>query len=183
MMITQKRKRLAHELFQSLKAKFPEIELIGLTKSPEDPDSTWVNIIMPNDEDREIDLGEFAAEQTTDILLDQDEHFSVMPDLYEVEIEFPGVKGFLKGDKYENIHQAIGNLIRSQNAGRMGGMSDGIPGPLVMFCHLKNLDFARREIPGLLDNQNVLNEAIIYWDHPGSSERTPLHPPSGDGTT
>ena len=51
-----------------------------------------------------------------------------------------------------------------------------------MFCHLKNLDFARREIAGLLDRQNVLGEAIIHWNPPGSLERTPLYPPSGDGT-
>lgn len=61
-------------------------------------------------------------------------------------------------------------------------MSAGTPGPLVMFCHLKNLDFARREIAGLLDRQNVLGEAIIHWNPPGSLERTPLYPPSGDGT-
>ena len=184
-MITLKRKKLAQELFQSLKAKFPEVELVGLTESPEDPDSTWVNIVMPDDEDREIDFREFAAEQTTDILLDQDEHFSVMPDLYEVEIAFPPVKGQLIGDRkkrFDNIHQAIGNLIRSRNAGRMGVMSDGIPGPLVMFCHLKNLDFVRREIAGLLDKQTVPGEAIIHWKPPGSLERTLLYPPSGDGT-
>ena len=64
----------------------------------------------------------------------------------------------------------------------MGGMSDGIPGPLVMFCHLKNLDFARREIAGLLDRQTVLGEAIIHWNPPGSLKRTLLYPPSGDGT-
>ena len=183
-MITQEQEKLAHELFQSLKAKFPEIELVGLIESPADPDSTWVNIVMPDDEDLEIDLLEFAAEQTTDILLDQDEHFSVMPDLYEVEIAFPSVKGQLIGDRkkrFDHIHQAIGNLIRSQNAGRMGVMSDGIPGPLVMFCHLKNLDIVRREIADLLDRQTVLGEANIHWNHPGSSERTPLYPPSGDG--
>lgn len=184
-MVTQKQEKLAHELFQSLKAKFPEIELVGITESPADPDSTWVNIIMPDDEDREIDLGEFAAEQSTDILLDQNEHLLVMPDLYDVEIEFPRVRGQLIGDRekrFDRIHQAIGNLIRFQNAGSMGGMSHGIPGSLVMFCRLKNLDFARREIPGLLDRQNVLDEAVIYWNHPGSSERTQLYPPSGDGT-
>ncbi len=115
-MITQKQKRLALELFQSLKAKFPEIELIG---------------------DRKI--------------------------------------------RFNNIHQAIGNLIRSQNAGRMGVMSAGTPGPLVMFCHLKNLDFARRKIAGLLDKQTVPDEAIIHWNPPGSLEKMLLYPPSGDG--
>ena len=79
-MITQKQAKLAHELFQSLEEKFPEIEVIGLIESPADPDSTWLNIVVPDDEDREIEIKEFAAEQAIDILLDQDEHFSVMSD-------------------------------------------------------------------------------------------------------
>lgn len=183
-MITQKQEKLAGELFQSLKEKFPEIEFIGLIESPADPDSTWLNIIVPDDEDREIEIKEFAAEQAIDILLDQDEHFSVMSDLYSIEIEFPSVKGLLSGDrekKYSTIHQAIGNLIRSQNAGRMDSIIEGSHGPLVMSCHLRSLDFARTEIPRRLEKLNVLNEAIIYWDHLGSPERTHLYPPTGDG--
>ncbi len=188
-MITKKQETLAQELYQSLKEKFPEIEPIGLIESPADPDSTWLNIVVPDDEDREIEILEFAAEQATDILLDQDEHFSVMTDLYSVEIEFPHVKGLLSGDrekKYHNLHQAIGNLIRSRNAGRMGGMSAGRPGSLVMFCHLRSLDFAQTEIPRLIKRMNADEKVIIRWDQHGYpfkwDRREPhLYPPTGDG--
>ena len=183
-MITEKQETLAHELFQSLKAKFPEIELVGLIESPADPDSIWVNIIMPEDDDRQIDLREFAAEQATDILLDLDEHFSVVTGSYSIEIEFSHVRGPLKGDRYEkflNIRRALGTLIRSRKAGVMQGMTDGMDGPLVISCYLRSLDFARTEIPRLLEQQKDLEDAIIYWKHLGRPERTQLYPPTGDG--
>jgi hypothetical protein len=57
-------------LFSRVKEKFPEIELVSITPTAYNSDSIWVNIIYPNDEDREIELGEMASEITTDILLD-----------------------------------------------------------------------------------------------------------------
>ncbi len=53
-----------------VKNRFPEVELINVTESPADPRAVWVNITAPENEDREIDLIEFAGDETTDILLD-----------------------------------------------------------------------------------------------------------------
>jgi hypothetical protein len=61
---------LAEGLFNKLKVKFPEIELVNITEGPENPDSLRVRIIMPEDDDRRILLREMAAEISTDILLD-----------------------------------------------------------------------------------------------------------------
>jgi len=43
---------------------------VGLTEGCDNPNDIWVNIIYPEDEDREIEMGEMASEITTDILLD-----------------------------------------------------------------------------------------------------------------
>jgi hypothetical protein len=57
-------------LFDKLKLQFPELELVGFSEGPEDPDDVLVNVIMPDDEDREIAVRGLAAEISTDILMD-----------------------------------------------------------------------------------------------------------------
>ncbi len=61
---------LSHLLFDKLKAQFPEIELVSIVESPFQRDSIWVNIILPEDDDRDIALTELAGEISTDILMD-----------------------------------------------------------------------------------------------------------------
>ena len=78
-MINFKQKELIDELFCVLKEKFPEVELIDITESPEDADDLWMNITAPQDEEKEIELREFASNNTTDILLDFGYHVSIMP--------------------------------------------------------------------------------------------------------
>ncbi len=77
-MINFKQEKLAQELFSSLRHKFPEVSLINITESPADPRALWVNITTLDDEDREIDLIEFAGDKTTDILLDYGYYISIM---------------------------------------------------------------------------------------------------------
>jgi hypothetical protein len=77
-MINFKQEELAREFFSSLKHHFPEVSLINVTESPADPRAVWVNVTAPEDEDREIDLIEFAGEKTTDILLDYGYYISIM---------------------------------------------------------------------------------------------------------
>jgi len=69
-MFNLKQKELSRMLFDRLKAKFPEIRLVSITPSCENPEDIWVNIIYPEDEDREMELREMSAEISTDILLD-----------------------------------------------------------------------------------------------------------------
>ena len=74
-----KQKQLSRMLFDQLKEKFPEIHLVGITPSCEDPEDIWVNIIYPEDEDRQIEIADFAAEISTDILLDYGYSITIMP--------------------------------------------------------------------------------------------------------
>jgi len=78
-MINFKQKELIHSLFSAVREKFPEVEFLNITESPENPADLWINITEPEDEDREIELIEFACDKTVDILLDYGYHISVMP--------------------------------------------------------------------------------------------------------
>ncbi len=78
-MINFKQQELIDSLLQAVKQKFPEVELISVTESPEDPADLWVNVTAPSDEDREIELMEFAADKSTDILLDYGYQILIMP--------------------------------------------------------------------------------------------------------
>ena len=78
-MMNFKQKELIDTFFQTVKAKFPEVELIDVTESPEDPSDLWVNVTAPDDEDREIAMTEFACDKTTDMLLDYGYHILIMP--------------------------------------------------------------------------------------------------------
>jgi hypothetical protein len=76
-MINFKQKDLAEDLFNKLKAKFPEIEMVNIVESPENSESLRVRIIFPEDEDREIALTKMAAEISTDILLEYGYHILI----------------------------------------------------------------------------------------------------------
>jgi len=74
-----KQEELIEKLMQTVRDRFPEVELINIMESPEDSESLWINVSGPEDEDREIALREFAADKTTDILTDYGYHMLVMP--------------------------------------------------------------------------------------------------------
>ena len=68
---------LSEMLFENLKNQFSELELVNITESVENPDHIWVNIIMPEDEDREIEIREAASEISTNILLEYGYHITI----------------------------------------------------------------------------------------------------------
>jgi len=78
-MMNFKQKELIDKLFQAVKERFPEVAFINVTESPEDPADLWINITAPVDEDREIELTAFAADKSTDILLDYGYQLLIMP--------------------------------------------------------------------------------------------------------
>jgi hypothetical protein len=77
-MISPRKMKFSRALFRTLKAKFPEIELVDITESVEDPRDVWVHLIMPEDEDRVIELREFAADKSMDILMEQGYHITII---------------------------------------------------------------------------------------------------------
>ncbi len=82
-MINFKQHELIDDLFQTVKAEFPEIEFVNITRSPDDSSHIWINVTVPEDEDRQIELAEFSAEKEHDILLDYGYWISVIPDKKE----------------------------------------------------------------------------------------------------
>lgn len=76
-MINFKQMELSKMLFERLKQQFPELELASITESADNPDHIWVNIVMPEDEDREIEIREVASEISTNILLEYGYHITI----------------------------------------------------------------------------------------------------------
>ena len=69
-MLNRTQRALGQKLFQQVRQKYPEIQLASIAQCPENPSNVWVNITMPVNEDREIELGKMASELSTDILLE-----------------------------------------------------------------------------------------------------------------
>jgi hypothetical protein len=78
-MINFKQQELIDRLLLSVREKYPEVEFINVTESPEDPADLWINVTAPEDEDREIERSEFTSQLSTDILQDYGYLILVMP--------------------------------------------------------------------------------------------------------
>jgi hypothetical protein len=76
-MITARKLKMARALYRAIKTRFPEVKLAFISESPENPRDVWVNIIMPEDDDRIIEIQEFAGEKSTDILLERGYHITI----------------------------------------------------------------------------------------------------------
>ena len=79
MRINFKQEELIKKIMRSVKRKFPEVEFIKVTESPEDPETLWINVTAPEDEDREMALIELSGDKAMDILLDYGYHMLIMP--------------------------------------------------------------------------------------------------------
>lgn len=69
-MINTKYMEFGQRLFKQLQEQFPELKIVNMTESVENRDHIWVNVIMPDDEERELSVRELASELSMDILLD-----------------------------------------------------------------------------------------------------------------
>ena len=76
-MINFKQRELSEMLFSKLKERFSELEMVSIMESPENPNNLLVDVIMPEDEDVEIEIREMASEISADILLDYGYHITV----------------------------------------------------------------------------------------------------------
>jgi len=74
-----KQEELIEKLIKQIKKKFPEVGLIKIMESCDDPESLWIKVTAPEDEDREMELRDFTGDKVTDILLDYGYHMLVMP--------------------------------------------------------------------------------------------------------
>ncbi|MCP4137084.1 MAG: hypothetical protein GY754_39310 [bacterium] len=78
-MINFKQEELIENLVGYVRERFPDVKFISVTESPEDPESLWIRVTAPQDEDRESELIEYSADKSMDILLDYGYHMLVMP--------------------------------------------------------------------------------------------------------
>jgi hypothetical protein len=78
MNINHKQKELIDFLFKSVKEKYPEIEFLNLSVSPDDREHIWINISADMDEDKEIDMRYYAAGIEADIHIDYGYRISIM---------------------------------------------------------------------------------------------------------
>jgi hypothetical protein len=79
MRLNFKQEELIEELMNTIKGKYPEVELISVTESSYDHETLWINITAPEDEDRKIAMREFGNDKATDIFLDYGYYMLVMP--------------------------------------------------------------------------------------------------------
>lgn len=78
-MINFKQEELIEELVNHVREKFPEVRFIEVSESPEDPESLWVRVTAPEDEDRVSALIGYSADKSMDILMDYGYHMLLMP--------------------------------------------------------------------------------------------------------
>lgn len=77
--INFKQEELIEKLMKQIEKKFPEVRLIKITESVDDPESLWIEVTAPESEEREMALLEFTGDKVTDILIDYGYHMLVMP--------------------------------------------------------------------------------------------------------
>lgn len=73
-----KKEKAVQRLMAEIQAKYPDTKLINYHSSPENPETLWLNITAPTNDDAEIELREFASDKAMDILLDMDCHILIM---------------------------------------------------------------------------------------------------------
>ncbi|MDM8537372.1 hypothetical protein QUF70_11500 [Desulfobacterales bacterium HSG17] len=78
-MINFKQEELIESLMEQIKEKFPEVSLIKVMEACNDPESLWIKVTSPEDEDREMELRDFAGDKVSDMFLDYGYHMLVMP--------------------------------------------------------------------------------------------------------
>ncbi len=74
-----KQEELLEQFIDDIKGKYSEIQFVKVIESPEDPESHWVYVTAPEDEDREMELVRYASEKAMDILCDYGYQFLIMP--------------------------------------------------------------------------------------------------------
>jgi hypothetical protein len=74
-----KQEEIIEDLMALIKRRYPEVELTSVQKSPESSTTLWIEVTAPEDEDRCIEMREFASDRLADIQLDYGYHMLIMP--------------------------------------------------------------------------------------------------------
>jgi hypothetical protein len=84
-MINFKQLELSQQLFDQLQQRYPDVALVDIVESGVYPNHIWVRMVMPADEDKEIEIGKLASEISTDILLDHGHHITIVSSVPEMK--------------------------------------------------------------------------------------------------
>lgn len=79
MRLNHKQEELIAQLAEDIEKKFPEVKFVEAVPSPESENTLLLHFTQPENDDRFMDVIEYASERTMDILLDYGYHMVVMP--------------------------------------------------------------------------------------------------------
>ncbi len=79
MRLNHKQEELIEQLVREIETKFPEVKFVRVSPSPEGENTIWIEFTRPRDEDRMMEVGEYGANRTMDILLDYGYHMVILP--------------------------------------------------------------------------------------------------------
>ena len=74
-----KQEELLEDFLRQMNEKFPEVDFVDVTESWEDPETLWINVAVPDDEDMLLDLIEFAGDILMDMFAEYGYHMLIMP--------------------------------------------------------------------------------------------------------
>lgn len=77
--MNHKQEELIAQLAEDIEKKFPEVKFVEAVPSPEDDNTLLLRFTEPENDDRFMDILEYASERTTDILLDYGYHMVAVP--------------------------------------------------------------------------------------------------------
>ena len=79
MRLNHKQNEIIEQLVKEIEAKFPETKFVDAAPSPESESTIWLEFTHPDNEEKFMEIIEYAGGRTMDILLDYGYHFLVLP--------------------------------------------------------------------------------------------------------
>ncbi len=79
MKLNHKQEELIEQLVKEIETKFPETKFVDAVPSPESENTIWLEFTHPDNEEKFMEIIEYAGGRTMDILLDYGYHFLVLP--------------------------------------------------------------------------------------------------------
>ncbi len=87
MTLNHKQEELIKQLAREIETKFSEIKFVEAVPSPEGENTLWLHFTKPDNDDRFIEMSEYAGQREMDILLDYGYHFVVLPVVENGKVE------------------------------------------------------------------------------------------------
>lgn len=79
MILNHKQEELIAQLAREVEEKFPDIKFVETVPSPESVNTLWLRFTEPDNDERFMEITDYAGERAMDILLDYGYHFVVLP--------------------------------------------------------------------------------------------------------